>query len=251
MPHLLDEPDYISNLIHTMDECEIEKTCISGIGSLFHCLDNNAVKQLIEEYPNRFVGAFYICPGLNLPEEIEQADSDGFKMVKVTLTQKPYDDLSLFPLWETAQQLHMPVTFHTGVVTTQESAPEELISSWNMHPMRIEPIANAFPNLKIIIAHLGVHWNMDAAEVARMRPNVYVDLTGEPTGWRTRADAVGMNTYLWWPGAFKKVVFGTDVHYSKISTIIQQDKDRYSTLNIDSETQHLIFYDNMQQILGA
>ncbi len=106
-----DEPDYISNLIHTMDECEIEKTCISGIGSLFHCLDNNAVKQLIEEYPNRFVGAFYICPGLNSPEEIEQAYPDGFKMVKVTLTQKPYDDLSLFPLWETAQQLHMPCTF--------------------------------------------------------------------------------------------------------------------------------------------
>jgi hypothetical protein len=247
--HLLDEPGYLNNLLNTMDECNIERCCLSGIGPLFHCLDNDAVKSAMQEYPDRFIGSYFIRPGLNNPDDIEQAYADGFKMIKVTLTRRPYDDPALFPLWETAQRLRMPILFHTGIVTIQEKAPQELISSWNMHPMRLEPIANAFPDLKIIIAHLGVHWNTDAAELARMRSNVYVDLTGEPPGWRSHADQIGMETFFWWPNAFRKVVFGTDVHYSKISLILDQDLARYSKLELDSETQNLIFYENMRKML--
>jgi len=45
------------------------------------------------------------------------------------------------------QELKKPILFHTGVVTTLNKAPEERISSWFMHPMRIEPIANFTLNL--------------------------------------------------------------------------------------------------------
>ena len=116
--------------------------------------------------------------------------------------------------------------------------------------MRIEPITRQFPNLNVIIAHLGIHWNADAAELARMRPNVYVDLTGEPEGWRKRADAVGIDHWLWWPGAFEKVVFGTDVHYSKIGQILAEDVDRLDRLNIPMQTRRHIFAGNILRLLG-
>jgi predicted TIM-barrel fold metal-dependent hydrolase len=116
--------------------------------------------------------------------------------------------------------------------------------------MRLEPIANEFPDLRIIIAHLGVHWNSDAAELARMKPNVFVDLTGELKGWRMRADAEGMDKYLWWKDAWKKVIFGTDVYYTKISKLLQQDKERLDRFKVDTKTRKLIFYENIEKMLG-
>ena len=247
--HVFAIPHYVNMLVKTMDTCHISKACISGIGPIFQSITNQQVLDLLQTYPDRFIGAYFIRPGLSHPEEIQQAYSAGFRMIKVTLTVKPYDDEELFPLWEEAAHLHMPILFHTGILTTPLAAPTEHISSWKMHPMRLEPIANAFPQLNIIIAHLGVHWNEDAAELIRMRPNVYADLTGEPSGWRKRADHIGMEHYLWWDGAFKKILFGTDVIPTKIPEILQQDRARYQRLHLDEETLHLIFHRNLEKML--
>ena len=248
--HLFDYPNYLENLIQTNDECGIEKCCISGLGKLFMCVENEGIKAAINKYPNKLIGAFYIRPGENEPKDIKNAHEEGFKMVKITLPRKPYDDPSFFPLWETAQELKMPILFHTGVVTTLNKAPEEKISSWFMHPMRIEPIGNAFPDLNMIIAHLGVHWNNDAAELIRMKCNVYADLSGAPTGWRARADNIGITHWLWWPGAFKKIVFGTDVIFNQIPQILAEDKARLDKYNIDQKTRELIFAKNILKMLG-
>jgi len=248
--HIFDIPNYLEKLIQTLDDCGIEKSCVSGLGKLFMCVDNNGTKEAINQYPNKLIGAYYIRPGDSKPEDIKKAYEDGFKMIKVTLPHKPYDDPSFFPLWEKAQELKMPILFHTGVVTTAKRAPEERISSWFMHPMRLEPIANAFPELNMIIAHLGVHLNDDAAELIRMKPNVYADLSGAPTGWRIRLDAIGITHWLWWPRAFKKIVFGTDVIFSQISQILEEDKARLEKYKVDHKTQELIFYKNMLKMLG-
>ncbi len=201
-------------------------------------------------YPERIIGSYYFRPGVSNLEEIEIARENGFRMLKITLPLKGYNSRSYFPIWSKAQELNFPILFHSGVVTTLKSDPHHIIDSWNMHPMRIEPIANAFPELNIIIAHLGVHWNRNAAELARMKPNVYVDLTGEPQGWRLHGDKVGMEHYLWWEGAFKKVVFGTDVHYSKIPQILDEDRERYEKLGLDEDTKNLIFGTNLLSMIG-
>ncbi len=247
--HLLDEEGYLERLLHTMDECGIEKCCMSGLGQLFGHADNDKVKLAFRAHPDRITGAVYIRPGVDGPEQIDRAYDEGFRMVKVHLPKVPYDDISCFDLWAKVNEYRMPVLFHTGVVVCRE-CPGEHISSWYMHPMRLEPITREFPDLNIMVAHLGVHWNGDAAELARMRPNVYVDLTGEPDGWRMRADDVGMNKWLWWPGAFEKVIFGTDVHYSKIREILDTDIARLDRLGIPAETRRKIFAGNILRLLG-
>lgn len=248
--HILKSPNYSQSLLNSMDKHNIEKACISGLGELFMCVNNDKIQKLLNKYPNRFIGAYFIRPGKSDVEEIYQAHDRGFKMLKVTLPTKTYNDKSFFPLWEAAQELDMPILFHTGIVTLPQHALEEHVSSWNMHPLRLEPISNAFPDLFLIIAHLGVHWNMDAAELIRMRKNVYADLTGEPDGWRVRADNEGLKKYLWWPGAFKKIVFGTDVHFSKIGTILKQDRQRLEKLSIKKKTRRLIFSGNIIKMLN-
>ncbi len=248
--HLFDQPGYLDNLLKTMRNCGIEKCCISGLGKLFRCVDNEGVKSAFKRHPDQIIGVAFIRPGVDDSSIIHEAHAKEFRMLKVTIPTKPYDDPSFFPLWETAQELKMPILFHTGIITLLRKAPKAGVSSWNMHPMRLEPISNAFPKLKIIIAHLGVHWNDDAAELIRMRPNVYADLTGDPNGWRQRADETGMIKWLWWPGAFKKIIFGTDVIHNKIPTILAQDKARLEKYNIDQETQKMIFSENILKLMG-
>lgn len=247
--HLLGESGYLDNLLRTMDECGIATCCMSGLGELFGHADNARVRLAFLAHPDRIVGAVFVRPGIDEPERIDRAYEEGFRMVKVHLPRVPYNDVSCFDLWAKANERRMPVLFHTGVVSCKES-PAEHISSWYMHPMRLEPITRTFPELGIIVAHLGIHWNADAAELARMRPNVYVDLTGEPDGWRMRADAVGMESWLWWPGSFEKVVFGTDVHYSKIRRILDEDVNRIDRLNIPVQTRWKIFAGNILKLLG-
>lgn len=248
--HLLDEPGYLDKLLATMDGCGIEACCVSGLGPLFAHAGNDDVRDAFRAHPDRIIGAVFVRPGVDGVEAIDRAHDDGFKMVKVTIPRVGYDDPSCFDLWERAQARAMPVLFHTGIVGTAGEAPGERISSWNMHPMRIEPITREFPDLGVIVAHLGVHWNHDAADLARMRANVYVDLTGEPGGWRVRLDAVGAQTWLWWPGAFDKVVFGTDVHCTKMKQILEEDTARLDRLGIDDETRRRVFSGNIVRLLG-
>ncbi|MBN2155335.1 MAG: amidohydrolase family protein [Candidatus Lokiarchaeota archaeon] len=248
--HLYKEKEYEKRLLKTMDQCGIEKCCISGLGDLFYCGTNEDVYHTMKEYPDRYIGAYFIRPGVSAVSEIHDAFTQGFHMIKVSIPKAPYDDLSYYGYWKQAEEYHMPILFHTGVITYTGNPRGELINSWYMHPMRLEPIANEFPDLNIILAHLGVHWNKDAAELCRMRSNVYVDLTGEAKGWRSRADVEGMDKYLWWKDAWKKVVFGTDVYYEKIPKILQEDKNRLEKYKVSEKTQKLIFSGNISKMLG-
>jgi hypothetical protein len=248
--HYLDEPHYLKNLLKTMEINEIEKCCLSGLGEKFFCRNNSDVKRAFKMNPDKIIDSYYIQPGVSGIDEIQEAYNDGFKMLKVTIPTKPYNHKSFYPLWEMAEKLKMPILFHTGIVTIPNPSKEISYSSWDMHPMRLEPIANNFNKLNIIIAHLGVHWNNEAAELIRMRPNVYSDITGEPDGWRVRAERIGLRKWLWWEGAFKKLVFGTDVHYSKIPDNLNQDKNWLIQYNIDKTTQKLYFANNILNLLG-
>lgn len=248
--HYLDEPKYLENLLDVMKKLGIDKCCLSGLGKKFFCKTNNNVSNAFKKYPDKIIGSYFIRPGISNNDEIEFAYKTGFKMLKVTIPNKPYNDKSFIPLWEKAEELNLPILFHTGIVNIPNPQKGKSISSWNMHPMRLEPIANEFRNLKMIIAHLGIHWNKDAAELIRMRSNVYADITGEPDGWRIRAAKVGLTKWLWWPDAFKKLIFGTDVHYSKISANLNQDKKWFDQYKIDKETRKLFFSKNILKLLG-
>jgi predicted TIM-barrel fold metal-dependent hydrolase len=65
-----------------------------------------------------------------------------------------------------------------------------------------------------------------------------------------RADNIGMDHFLWWKDAFKKIVFGTDVFYNQISQILNEDRERLDKLNIDNITRKLIFSGNILKMLG-
>ena len=75
------------------------------------------------------------------------------------------------------------------------------------HPRHTDRIAMAFPDLTIIMAHIGHPFCLDALMVARKHPKVFTDISGcvlRPWGFYQ-----AMAAALEW-GVLDKVLFGSD-----------------------------------------
>ena len=134
------------------------------------------VAESVERYPDRLRGCMIVNPFLGIDASIrvlgELVDDWGFRAIKLHPTLHAYHidaavDL-LRPLFEATCALGIPTIIHTGDPPHAE-------------PIQVAPVIEAFPQNKIIIAHLGVQlvsYHHQAIELARRYPNVYLEL-----GW--------------------------------------------------------------------
>jgi len=158
--------------------------------------DNNVVRALVmsvpgqvedakkfaQRYPNRFWVAGSADPK-NLTDEILsglEADLErgAIRAIKLYIGYQHYypDDEDCVPIYRLAMKYDTPVIFHTGDCV---STMARLKFS---HPLNIDDLAFRFPELKIVMAHMGNPWLWDAGEVIYKNENVYADLSGLITG---------------------------------------------------------------------
>jgi predicted TIM-barrel fold metal-dependent hydrolase len=248
--HLLPEPDYAKKLIDTAKRLGIDKICLSALGPQFNQPTNEDVKKTFLKYPDVIIGAYYLRLGTDKPDTVDKLYEEGFRMLKVTCPAKNYDDESYYPIYEKAERYKLPILFHTGMVFRSDKDKHYNVSSARMRPVFLDTIARAFPSLNMIGAHLGVPWHEEACGVARFNPNVYFDITGAKCGWRSHKTPLFFKEVLWWQGAFEKIVFGTDVHYSEVKEVINDYKYILNALNIDTGTQGKIFGETILRVLN-
>src|SRR5437764_5409487 len=62
--------------------------------------------------------------------------------------------------------------FHTGVLETGSTGLLEY-----SHPLQVDRVATRFPNLTIVMAHMGNPWLIDCAAVLAKNENVYADMS--------------------------------------------------------------------------
>lgn len=74
-----------------------------------------------------------------------------------------------YRLYERCAELGLPVIVHTG----QEIGP---LRSECTKPIFVDQPANDFPEITWVLAHAGMGWWQEAAEIAWHHPNVYVDI---------------------------------------------------------------------------
>lgn len=80
------------------------------------------------------------------------------------------NDRRMFPVYERAQALDLPVLFHTGI----DPIPGMEIYG---HPKDVSDVATAFPNLRIIMAHLGTPFLDETELVLRRHEMVFADIS--------------------------------------------------------------------------
>ena len=178
-PYYLPVEEYIKAL----DEWDVEKAVILGkdYGKLGDQQQSNLPDQqtadFVKTHPDRFIGFTGVHPDRGERqnvERVERAVNDlGLKGVKINPHAGHYpNDERLYPVYEKATELDIPVVFHTGL-----KAPVEGTRVKYCQPIFIDDVAVDFPDMTIIIAHAGYPWVEETILVGLYAGNVYVDIS--------------------------------------------------------------------------
>jgi predicted TIM-barrel fold metal-dependent hydrolase len=170
----------VDKLVQDMDRAEVDKVCIMGYVMMsWNSYKPDLVEYIasaIEKYPNRLLGFVTVDPLGNLKavEEIERAATlFGFRGVKLLPAYNCVapNDRRIWPIYEKAQEMNLPVLVHTG----QASFPAGKTLEYT-NPLLLEDVALDFPDLRIIAAHVGGLWSNEALTLLRRFENTYTDL---------------------------------------------------------------------------
>lgn len=104
-------------------------------------------------------------------------------------------------IYAKAERLGLPIAFH------QATSPMRMGPLRYAHPMALDEVAMAFPDLKIVVAHFGHPWEPDTIVLIRKHPNVYTDISAQfYRPWQFYNALVLCHEYA----QMGKVFFGTD-----------------------------------------
>jgi predicted TIM-barrel fold metal-dependent hydrolase len=97
----------------------------------------------------------------------------GLRGLKVGPAYQHWDprDTATWQVFELCERLDLPVMVHQGA-TFPSTARLDLAA-----PLQLEPLAMAFPRLRMVIAHLGHPWEQDVVALMRKAPNVFADVS--------------------------------------------------------------------------
>lgn len=162
---------------------------------------------------------------------------DGFKGLKLYPTYNLYypNDQMMYPIYAKAEELGIPVMFHTGTSVFRGSRVKF------GDPVFFDDVAVDFPNLTIIMVHSGRSlWYDSAFALSKLHPNLYMELAGLPPqnllkyfpDFETNADRILFATD--WPGM----------------PSIKGNIEKFRNLPISEEAKTKILGGNAAKVLG-
>jgi len=166
---------------------------------------NGAVARFAREHSN-VVPFLVIDPAsttalADLTRAVEEQGARGIKLGPIYQGFRP-DRKQHFPIYEAMQRRGLPILWHQGSSFVAVRGPLE----W-ANPVLLDRVARAFPELKMVVAHLGFPWIRETVALVRKQPNVYTDVS-----------ALGGHTWVLYNGLVEivqyggqdKVLFGSD-----------------------------------------
>jgi len=176
---------------------------------------NEIIADYVAQHPEKLTGWASVDP--NEPDCVEQLEHAvgtlGLRGLKLGPAYQHFDptDRHHWPLFATAQRLGIPVIWHQG--TTFPSQAKLRVSS----PLALEDVAMEFPELRMIVAHLGHPWEEDLVALIRKSPNVYADISAcHYRPWRYWQAMATAHEY----GVTHKLLLGSDFPSGTIDNVI-------------------------------
>jgi predicted TIM-barrel fold metal-dependent hydrolase len=207
---------------------------------------NDFVAQCVRDHPDAFTGFASVDPlkGDVAVTELERAVRMlGLRGLKLHPTAQGFrpDDRAVYPLWEAAAGLGIPVLVHTG--TTGLGAGMDGGGGMKLelsHPMHLDAVAADFPALQIVMAHPAWPWQDEQLAVALHKPNTWIDLSG----WSPRRFAPELVRNI--TGALQdRVLFGTDFPF----LTHEQWLDAWATLDVPDAITEKVLLRNAERLL--
>jgi len=179
-------------LLEEMDEAGIDKFVLlaanQGPAFNFSATPDEFVSKIVKQHPDRFIGFGSTCSitkdgrfDRRSLDEVERAVTElGLKGIKLAV---PYwgdylpTDPKLYPLYAKIEELGVPILFHQSVVVMPKFLKHRppIATIKNSTPVLLDDVANDFPDLKMIIAHLGLPWLEETCMLMKKNSNIYAD----------------------------------------------------------------------------
>lgn len=207
------KPISLEQMLEGMDRAGVDKTVLCAMSMETMKLDglegfkvpNELIAEAVDKYPDRFMGFACVDPhkGYLATQELEMAVRElglvGLGEILPSDIELYPNDKKMYPLYEKAVELDIPVLIHTGQIFD----PGNKIKYNN--PVFVDDVAVDFPSLRLIVAHFGWPWVDEAIAVVQRNPNVYFDISG----WAPKYIPKLVIDYMNGPLS-DKALFGTD-----------------------------------------
>jgi len=196
---------------------------------------------------DRFIGFASVDPHQpDAPAKLERAVGGlslrGLKLAPGIQEFYPNDPV-LYPLYEKAQELGLPILFHAGM-TWEPGA-----RAGYGRPIYFEDVACDLPELKIVLAHLAWPWVLEAVALALKYPNIYLDTSAlyfdNPRDFIRFAMAEQVPVTVWERSLRKQLVFGSNYPRVEIKNMAAAVRN----LGLSQDCLELVFRGNAERLL--
>ncbi|MCZ7631389.1 MAG: amidohydrolase family protein [Microthrixaceae bacterium] len=223
---------------------------------------NQFMIEQIKPYPGRMYLEAMVGPILRRGVkhaiwELEHlVDEHDAKLCKVYQPEDsgPLDDPGMWPFYEKACELGIPLTVHTGMAYTYPQP------SAHTHPDTLDKILIDFPELRIIAYHMAWPHTEELIGLAAKHEHLYLSLSGV-VGWYERSPYRGyhaIGTALQWVEP-SKIVMGLDLPFVDTKRVVDwvrnlqmpdELQEKYGYGEITSEIRAGILGVNLARLTG-
>lgn len=183
------------------------KAKLSGIW-----VEDRYVAEYVAAHPEHLLGFLSVDPTQpgwedELVEGHQELGLRGIKLLPMYAGFQP-DDPLLDPLWRYATRHRLPVLLHTGT-TFVSQAPLDCTL-----PRHLDRVAIRFPDVTMILAHLGHPYEGECVATIRKHPNLYADISAlHYRPFQLYHSLMLVQEY----GVWDKLLFGSDYPFTTVN----------------------------------
>lgn len=196
--------------------CSVVRVVFGGKARLSGLwVDDRFVADQVARHSDQMIGFLSVDPTQpGWQEEMRQGHEElglrGIKLLPMYAGFLPQDE-RLDPLWRYAGERGLPVLLHTGTTFIRQ-APIACT-----YPRHLDEVAIRFPDVKIIMAHLGHPFEGECIAVARKHPGVFTDISAlHYRPFQLFHSLMLVQEY----GIWRKVLFGTDFPFTTVEATL-------------------------------
>lgn len=244
--------------VEDLDRHGVERAVL--LGSIMD--DEESVARAVQAFPDRLIGFMRVDPtrpeaAQRVRHAVERLGLKGVKGFPAMECFHAYEE-RVYPVYEEAQRLGLPVLFHFGLLQSAIGAALKLPSQADArysNPMDLQRAARDFPGVNFIVPHFGAGYFRETLLLAAHCPNVFID-TSSANGWmrympypmdlklvfQRTLDAVGS----------ERIIFGTDSsHFPRgfRRDILEEQVGILKALGVSKAEAQLIMGGNIARLL--
>jgi predicted TIM-barrel fold metal-dependent hydrolase len=202
---------------HLTASADADKTVVVAFAAPYSGFQvpNELVAGYVKAHPDRFIGYASVDPSdPAAAEQLEYCVRElGLRGLKLGPIYQNFDPggKQAFAVYHKAAELCIPILWHQGTTFVRKGRLK-----W-ADPILLDEVAISFPELKMIIAHLGHPWEMETIVLIRKQPNVFADISAlHYRPWRYYNAMIGAIEY----GVEHKLLLGSDFPSATIKQVI-------------------------------